>query len=329
MTWTSNERQCCAVKPAVTRPPQDVTALVGSDVVFECGAAGDPAPHVTWRRDGADAGPLPAGRARPTENRQGLRIERVSASDSGRYVCDVENVVGQASAGATLTVLVPPTWDWSSSSASASSSTSLSSVSSASSGNSSPLPKEVRTYPGHTVSIDCPVDGVPKPLVFWKREGKPIPALVARESSDASTRYFCRFFSLKKFDRLCSTAVSTCFCVCVPHRLETVERAGRCCPMGRWWCATSARRMPRHCGAAPSTRPAVWWRARGSTSHPCRCRRPSSSRLGRPIKRCRSSRPPHCLARPRANLCVGSKVPSNSIICSLRRNHFSCNYLVI
>ena len=198
MTWTSNERQCCAVKPAVTRPPQDVTALVGSDVVFECGAAGDPAPHVTWRRDGADAGPLPAGRARPTENRQGLRIERVSASDSGRYVCDVENVVGQASAGATLTVLVPPTWDWSSSSASASSSTSLSSVSSASSGNSSPLPKEVRTYPGHTVSIDCPVDGVPKPLVFWKREGKPIPALVARESSDASTRYFCRFFFIKK-----------------------------------------------------------------------------------------------------------------------------------
>lgn len=148
------------VRPAVTRPPQDVTALVGSDVSFDCGATGDPAPHVNWRmQDGV----LPAGRARLTDNRTGLRIERVSASDSGRYVCEVENAVGATSASAFLTVLVPPTWDWSTNSAGGGAS---------GAGGNLPLPKEVRTYPGQSVSLDCPVQGTPKPLVFWNREGK-------------------------------------------------------------------------------------------------------------------------------------------------------------
>ena len=53
-----------AVRPVVVRPPQDVTALVGSDATFECGASGDPTPHVVWRRQD---GPLPAGRARSTD----------------------------------------------------------------------------------------------------------------------------------------------------------------------------------------------------------------------------------------------------------------------
>jgi len=144
------------VAPAVSRPPQDVTALVGSDVTFECGTTGDPAPLVTWRMQG---GALPAGRTRLTDNRSGLRIERVSASDSGRYVCHVENSVGTATASALLTVLVPPTWDWSSNSVGMGQAA------------SPPLSKEVRAYPTQTVSLDCPVQGTPKPLVFWSREG--------------------------------------------------------------------------------------------------------------------------------------------------------------
>ena len=145
------------VAPAVTRPPQDVTALVGSDVNFECGTTGDPAPHVNWRmQDGV----LPAGRTRLTgDNRSGLRIERVSASDSGRYVCHVENSVGTATASALLTVLVPPTWDWSSNAVASGE------------GSNPPLSKEVRAHPGQIISLDCPVQGTPKPLVFWTREG--------------------------------------------------------------------------------------------------------------------------------------------------------------
>lgn len=152
------------MRPGVSRPPQDVTALVGSDVNFECGVSADASPpaQVVWRRQ--DGLPLPSnGRTRLNEhNRTGsLRIERVSASDSGRYQCTVENAVGSSSATALLTVLVPPTWDWTSSAPTSGNTASL-----------SPLLKEVRVYPGQTFSLDCPVDGSPKPLVFWNREGR-------------------------------------------------------------------------------------------------------------------------------------------------------------
>ena len=143
----------------MVRPPQDVTALVGSDATFECGASGDPTPHVVWRRlDGA----LPAGRARSTESRTGLRIERVQASDSGRYVCEVENSVGATSATAVLTVLIPPTL------------------------NVSSLPKEVRTHLDQQVFLDCLVHGTPAPSVFWSREGRSPPELLTADSSSSS-----------------------------------------------------------------------------------------------------------------------------------------------
>ena len=150
-----------AARPSIIRPPQDVTTLVGSDVNLECGITGDPLPTVSWRR--LDGLPMPPNsRTRTGDiNRTGglLRIERISASDSGHYQCTAENAVGSSSASAHITVLVPPTWDSSSGTASSSS-------------TSSPLPKEVRAYPGQGISLDCPVNGSPKPLVYWHREGR-------------------------------------------------------------------------------------------------------------------------------------------------------------
>ena len=161
-----------AVRPGVIRPPQDVTALVGSDVNFECGITGDPAPVVTWRR--VDGLPMPPnGRTKPVDhNKFGplsvLRIERISASDSGRYQCNVENSVGSSSASAQLIVLVPPTWN------SASANNQLA-------GNL-PLPKEIRAQAGQTISLDCPADGSPKPLIYWTREGRAEPLFAEAES---------------------------------------------------------------------------------------------------------------------------------------------------
>lgn len=163
------------------RPPQDVTALVGSDVSFECGITGDPAPVVTWRR--VDGLPMPAnGRTKPVDhNKFGplsvLRIERISASDSGRYQCNVENSVGSSSASAQLMVLVPPTWN--SGSANSQQPSNL------------PLPKDIRAHAGQTISLDCPADGSPKPLIYWTREGRaePLFAESASENSQSTSRW--------------------------------------------------------------------------------------------------------------------------------------------
>ena len=157
---------------------------MGSDVSLECGVTGDPLPQVTWRR--LDGLPMPPNsRTRTADlNRSGaqiLRIERVSASDSGHYQCTAENAVGSNSASAHITVLVPPTWDSSSSGGGSSSS------------NSSPLPKEMRAYPGQSISLDCPVDGSPKPLVYWHREGRSELLLTHPSSSTSSAAVASRW----------------------------------------------------------------------------------------------------------------------------------------
>lgn len=169
------------VRPGVIRPPQDITALVGSDVNFECGVTGDPTPVVTWRR--VDGSPMPAnGRTRPVDhNKSGLvsvlRIERISASDSGRYLCNVENSLGSSSAWAQLTVLVPPTWDFGST------------AGGNSQPNNSPLPKEARAHAGQTFTLDCPADGSPKPLIFWNREGRAQPYFANAADGDSQSRW--------------------------------------------------------------------------------------------------------------------------------------------
>ena len=97
-----------AVRPVIVRPPQDTTALLGGEVTLECGVSGDPPPHVEWRRQ--DGAKIPINRIRPASNdqtRTSLRLERLVASDAGRYVCEVENSVGSSSASAQLAILIP------------------------------------------------------------------------------------------------------------------------------------------------------------------------------------------------------------------------------
>ncbi|KZS20672.1 putative Roundabout 2 [Daphnia magna] len=146
------------VRPVILRPPQDTTALLGGDVTLECGVTGDPPPHVEWRRQ--DGAKIPTGRIRPASNdqsRTSLRLERLVASDAGRYVCEVENAVGSSSASAQLSILIPPTWN--------------SSAGLISSGQAF-LPREIRGFLEQSIFLDCPVHGSPPPLVFWQREGQ-------------------------------------------------------------------------------------------------------------------------------------------------------------
>lgn len=59
-----------------------MAVILGEDAIFACNASGDPAPSLMWRR--LD-GPLPAGRARATENRSGLKVISVAADFSLLY----------------------------------------------------------------------------------------------------------------------------------------------------------------------------------------------------------------------------------------------------
>ncbi|XP_074027541.1 roundabout 3 [Leptinotarsa decemlineata] len=131
------------VKPFMIRPPEDITALVGSTVEFSCATGGDPIPDVLWRRT-ALGGTMPLGRVRVMEDRT-LRLEQITLLDQGRYFCDADNFAGAITASAMLTVHAPPAF--------------------------TTRPQAQTVEMGHDVTFHCNVQGSPPPFVFWSFEG--------------------------------------------------------------------------------------------------------------------------------------------------------------
>ncbi|XP_051963969.1 fibroblast growth factor receptor 1-A-like isoform X1 [Xyrauchen texanus] len=106
--------------------PANRTAVVGSDVEFECKVFSDPQPHIQWlkhievngSRDGPDG--LPYVRILKhsgvnSSDTQVLTLYNVTEEESGEYICRVSNYIGQANQSAWLNVIkhsfqaVPPT----------------------------------------------------------------------------------------------------------------------------------------------------------------------------------------------------------------------------
>uniref|UniRef100_A0A8C1YRP1 Fibroblast growth factor receptor n=1 Tax=Cyprinus carpio TaxID=7962 RepID=A0A8C1YRP1_CYPCA len=105
--------------------PANRTAMVGSDVEFECKVFSDPQPHIQWLKhivvNGSRFGPdgLPYVRILKhsgvnSSDTQVLTLYNVTEEESGEYICKVANYIGQANQSAWLTVVknsqaVPPT----------------------------------------------------------------------------------------------------------------------------------------------------------------------------------------------------------------------------
>uniref|UniRef100_A0A8C7UQ96 Fibroblast growth factor receptor n=1 Tax=Oncorhynchus mykiss TaxID=8022 RepID=A0A8C7UQ96_ONCMY len=104
--------------------PANNTAVVGSDVEFECKVFSDPQPHIQWLKhievNGSRVGPdgLPYVRVLKhsgvnSSDTQVLTLYNVTEEESGEYICKVSNYIGEANQSAWLTVisvadLLPP-----------------------------------------------------------------------------------------------------------------------------------------------------------------------------------------------------------------------------
>ncbi|KAK5910010.1 hypothetical protein CesoFtcFv8_003887 [Champsocephalus esox] len=95
--------------------PANRTAVVGSDVEFECKVFSVPQPHIQWlkhievngRRVGSDG--LPYVRVLKhsgvnSSDAQVLALYNVTEEESGEYICKVSNYIGEANQSAWLTV---------------------------------------------------------------------------------------------------------------------------------------------------------------------------------------------------------------------------------
>ncbi|KAM4745907.1 fibroblast growth factor receptor 1-A isoform 1-T1 [Anableps anableps] len=96
--------------------PANRTAVVGSDVEFECKVFSDPQPHIQWLKhievNGSRLGPdgLPFVRVLKhsgvnSSDAQVLTLRNVTEEESGEYICKVSNYIGEANQSAWLTVI--------------------------------------------------------------------------------------------------------------------------------------------------------------------------------------------------------------------------------
>ncbi|NXL89730.1 HMCN1 protein, partial [Alectura lathami] len=127
--------------------PEEVNVLVKKVAVMDCAASGSPSPSVTWQKDGH----LLAEDDKHILLSNGRRLQIVNSqiTDTGRYVCVVENIAGSAKKYFNLNVHVPP------------------SVVGAN-------PENLTVVVNNFISLTCEVTGFPPPDLSWLKNGKPI-----------------------------------------------------------------------------------------------------------------------------------------------------------
>ncbi|EEC12088.1 hemicentin, putative, partial [Ixodes scapularis] len=138
--------------PTIQKSSEDVVVVAGQPAILWCNTSGDPAPQVTWHKDNRHLqDDSDAFEILPNA----VYIYTANVSDSGQYVCTVQNHVGSSQAVRNLDVLDPPTITVF-------------------------YPEERTVVQGSEVSLVCQARGHPKPTVYWEHNGNLISNQEAR-----------------------------------------------------------------------------------------------------------------------------------------------------
>uniref|UniRef100_A0A8C2UJN2 Hemicentin-1 n=1 Tax=Coturnix japonica TaxID=93934 RepID=A0A8C2UJN2_COTJA len=127
--------------------PEEVNVLENRVAVMDCVTSGSPSPSVTWQKDGH----LLAENDKHSFSSNGRRLQILNSqiTDTGRYVCVVENIAGRAKKYFNLNVHVPP------------------SVVGAN-------PENLTVVVNNLVSLTCEATGIPPPDLSWLKNGKSV-----------------------------------------------------------------------------------------------------------------------------------------------------------
>ncbi|KAK4820389.1 hypothetical protein QYF61_025563 [Mycteria americana] len=127
--------------------PEEVTVLVNKVAVMDCVASGSPSPSITWQKDGH----LLAEDEKHVFLSNGRRLQILNSqiTDTGRYICIVENIAGSAKKYFNLNVHVPPSVVGTN-------------------------PENLTVVVNNFISLTCEVTGFPPPDLSWLKNGKPI-----------------------------------------------------------------------------------------------------------------------------------------------------------
>ncbi|KOC63131.1 Peroxidasin [Habropoda laboriosa] len=157
-------RAVITVSPSLrfTQLPESQTVEIGGNVSFECRVESTPSPRIEWWRN--DQLLNVGGRIFIEDRGSILKILAVKESDSGRYVCQAKNSNGYAETSADLKVVdesySPPRLTYG--------------------------PHDMEAEPGAIIEVPCRVEGVPKPLIQWKKDGTAVEGERVRISRGGS-----------------------------------------------------------------------------------------------------------------------------------------------
>ncbi|XP_035996829.1 hemicentin-1 isoform X1 [Fundulus heteroclitus] len=129
--------------------PDKVIVLVNKTAQMDCHVDGNPAPRITWFKDGQQLSS--DGPHRVLSNGRALQVLNAQVSETGQYVCVAENAAGSAEKHFNLNVHVPPT---------------VVGVS----------PENVTVVVNNFVSLTCEASGFPPPTLSWLNDRGPIQA---------------------------------------------------------------------------------------------------------------------------------------------------------
>lgn len=82
--------------PNIIVGPSNTTAMLGDIVVFTCDTTGDPAPQVTWQRNGRNLHTNGHSSYKILDSGS-LQLENVGPADYGLYHCTAKNEKGTVS----------------------------------------------------------------------------------------------------------------------------------------------------------------------------------------------------------------------------------------
>ncbi|KFM76351.1 hypothetical protein X975_12770, partial [Stegodyphus mimosarum] len=132
--------------PQFIAAPRSTFVVEGRSVTLDCAANGNPAPKITWLKDGAtiDLQEGSDGRHRII-GAGSLTIDPATEGDDGTYMCRAENHVDSVDTSATIEIQVPPRF--------------------------TKKPQTRYAYEKEDVELECEVYGRPEPKVHWLKNG--------------------------------------------------------------------------------------------------------------------------------------------------------------
>ncbi|MPC08143.1 Hemicentin-1 [Portunus trituberculatus] len=126
---------------------EEITALEGENLELFCDVEANPFPSILWLKNGQVISPVL--KSNDTEDDRLLRVIKLDDGDSGRYVCVASNAAGTGKFEFEVTVLAHPSLTYE--------------------------PQTNHTVlQNHLLSLECPVDGSPKPSIQWLINGLPV-----------------------------------------------------------------------------------------------------------------------------------------------------------